>query len=367
MLPADKQLKTSMTWLCGDPSDVYNSFLLKVLGNLLMEGHSSPFYQKLIESGVGYDFSVNSGVDATTATNFFTVGIQGCENAEKFETIVKSVLQETLEKPFESDKIEAIIQQLELSKKNQKADFGLQLLYSLVPSWVNKTDPFDNLMFDDIISQFRADWAEKGDEVFREIVREQILSKPCFHFSMEADENFTASLESEEASRLEEKKSKLDAADKETILARGKQLQENQDATEDLGCLPSLKISDIPRSGDVYTVAKTANVLHRITGTNGITYLRMKRSLNKSIPFDLYPYLPIFADCLTSLGTSKEHYSQIEDEMKLHTGGVSTSISVYSNPETCEPSLEFVCEGYSLNHKTEHVLEIWRKLAFSGY
>ena len=100
----------------------------------------------------------------------------------------------------------------------------------------------------------------------------------------------------------------------------------------------------------------------RITGTNGITYLRMKRSLNKSIPFDLYPYLPIFADCLTSLGTSKEHYSQIEDEMKLHTGGVSTSISVYSNPETCEPSLEFVCEGYSLNHKTEHVLEIWRKL-----
>ncbi|CAR24777.1 pitrilysin family metalloprotease [Lachancea thermotolerans CBS 6340] len=362
MLPPDKQLKTSMTWLCGDPADVYGTFLLKVLGNLLMEGHSTPLYKQLIESGVGYEFSVNSGVESTTATNFFTVGVQGCSDTILFEQTVKSVFQEALEKPFESDKIEAIIQQLELSKKNQKADFGLQLLYSLVPGWTNKTDPFDHLVFDDILSQFRADWAAKGDEVFREIIRDQILSKPCFYFSMEADEKYSGMLDSEEARRLETKVSQLDSNDREVIRERGKQLQAKQNATEDLSCLPSLKIKDIPRAGDSYEIKRADNIFHRISDTNGITYLRLKRSLDRVIPRDLYPYLPIFADCLTSLGTSKEHYSEIEDEMKLHTGGVSAHVAVHSDPITCEPSLNFICEGYSLNHKTERVFDIWRKI-----
>ncbi|SCU89095.1 LANO_0D03906g1_1 [Lachancea nothofagi CBS 11611] len=362
MLPTEKQMKTSMTWLCGDPSNVYDTFVLRVLGNLLMEGHSSPFYQELIESGIGYEFAVNSGVDSTTAANFFTVGVQGCDDSSKFEHVVKSVLEDTLTKPFEGNKIEAIIQQLELSKKNQKADFGLQLLYSLVPGWTNTTDPFDNLVFDDILAQFRSDWNEKGDDIFRDVIRKYILEKPCFYFSMEADPNFSKALEVEEAKRLSQKISQLDESDKTTLRNRGLQLQEKQNATEDLSCLPSLMIDDIPRKGDFYRTVLKANVSHRITDTNGITYLRAKRSLNNAIPRDLYPYLPIFADCLTSLGTSKENFSQIEDEMKLHTGGVTTNVSVCSDAITSEPRLFFSFEGYALNHKTEHVFDIWRKL-----
>ncbi|SCV01110.1 LAME_0G14114g1_1 [Lachancea meyersii CBS 8951] len=362
MLPPDKQLKTSMTWLCGDPSNVYDTFVLRVIGNLLMDGHSSPMYQELIESGIGYDFAVNSGVDSTTAANFFTVGVQGCSDASRFEKTVHSVLENTLKKPFEPKKVEAIIEQLELSKKNHKTDFGLQLLYSLVPGWINKTDPFDNLVFDDILSQFKSDWAEQGDGFFRDVIERYIIDKPCFYFSMEADPKFSQTLELEEAGRLSQKVSQLDSADKETILKRGMQLQESQNSLEDLSCLPTLKIKDIPRKGDTYGIQKRPQISHRITDTNGITYLRGKRSLNNAIPLHLYPYLSLFADCLTSLGTSSESYSEIEDEMKLHTGGVSTSVSVHANAETLEPQVDFNFEGYSLNAKTEYVLDIWRKL-----
>ncbi|SCU95052.1 LADA_0G13124g1_1 [Lachancea dasiensis] len=362
MLPMDKQLKTSMTWLCGDPSDVYNTFVLRILGNLLMDGHSSPFYQQLIETGIGYEFSVNSGVDSTTAANFLSVGVQGCGDVKRFEQTVRSIFKDVLEKPFESDKVEAIIQQLELSKKNQRADFGLQLLYSLVPGWTNKTDPFDTLVFDDILSQFRYDWAEKGNELFRELIRQYVLDKPCFHFSMEADQDFSQAAELEEAERLRAKLSQLDDTDKKTILNRGLQLQEKQNEIEDVSCLPSLKIDDIPRAGEMYDVISKAHVSHRLTDTNGITYLRGKRSLNNAIPKHLYPYLSLFADCLTSLGTTDETYSQIEDTMKLHTGGISTNVSVHTNPANAEPELQFSFEGFALNQKTEYVLDIWRKV-----
>ncbi|CEP60812.1 pitrilysin family metalloprotease LALA0_S02e00188g [Lachancea lanzarotensis] len=362
MLPPDKQLKTSMTWVCGDPSDVYDTFVLRVLGNLLLDGQSSSMYQELIEPGVGHDFTVNSGVDSTTSVNFFTVGVQGCSDTGLFEKTVQSILKRTLNKPFEAKKVEAIIQQLELSKKNQKPDFGLQLLYSVVPGWVNTTDPFDNLVFDEILSQFKSDWTEKGHGLFSEVIEKYLVEKPCFHFSMKADPDFSQNLELEEAERLKQKVSQLDDADKETILKRGLKLQETQNATEDVSCLPSLQIKDIPRKADTYKVDKKAMISHRITDTNGITYLRGKRNLNSAIPRHLYPYLSLFADCLTSLGTPDESFSEIEDEMKLHTGGVSTSVSVHSDGDTLEPQIDFTFEGFSLDAKTQHVFDIWRKL-----
>ncbi|SCW02805.1 LAFE_0F14664g1_1 [Lachancea fermentati] len=362
MLPADKQLKASLTWICGNPQDTYDTFLLKVLGNLLMDGHSSPMYQKLIETGLGYEFSVNSGVESTTASNFFTVGVQGCRSKDELETTVKSIFADCLKKPFESKKIEATIEQLELSKKDQKSDFGLQLLYSLLPGWVNKVDPFDSLLFDEILEKFRSDWTEKGDKVFKDIIKKYILNKPCFKFSMEGSQSFSEDLEAEEKHRLDKKLKTLDDTDREIVFRRGLMLQEKQNAQENLECLPSLKIGDIPRLGDKYPIVHDAEVMHRISDTNGITYVRGKRSLNHSIPKELYPYLPLFSEALTSLGTSTQNFSEIEDEMKLYTGGVSVNVTAHTDPISLEPHLQFQFDGWSLNAKTEHIFTIWKKL-----
>ena len=42
-------------------TDVYESFIASVLGYLLTNGETSPFYQTLLESGLGSDFSPNTG------------------------------------------------------------------------------------------------------------------------------------------------------------------------------------------------------------------------------------------------------------------------------------------------------------------
>lgn len=363
MLPPDKQLKTSMTWICGPPQNTYESFLLKVLGSLLMDGHSSIVYQKLIESGLGLDFSVNSGVESDTSVNFLTIGVQGASDVSKFRETVNDIFREVLNKPFDRQKVEAIIQQLELGKKDHKSDFGLQLLYSLLPGWTNKVDPFDGLQFEETLQRFREDLEAKGDDLFYELINKYIIDKPCFKYSMQGSEDFSKNLEEEEKQRLQRKLELLDESDREVIYRRGLLLHEKQNAKEDLSCLPSLKITDIPRRGDSFPLVKRSPlVTSRITDTNGITYIRAKRKLNDTIPKELYPYLTLFADSLTSLGTSSEDYSQIEDAMKLHTGGISTHVDVSTDPVTMKPHLYFRFDGWSLNSKCDHIFDIWTKL-----
>lgn len=362
LLSGDRQVKSSITWACGSPDNYYETFLLGVLGNLLIEGHSSPFYKSLIESGIGSQYSVNTGMESTTAMNFFTIGVQGLSTVEEFRSVVQNTIKEVLESKFDNKKIEAILQQIELSKKDQKSDFGLQILYSIIPGWSSSRDPFENLLLDETLSRFREDWESQGNKLFVDLINKHILGKPYFEFTIEGSEDFTSMIEKEEASRLESKVAKLNEEDKDVIFKRGQLLQENQNRKEDLTCLPSLNISDIPRVSDVYEIKIKPDTMNRITDTNGITYIRGKRNLDNVIPQELFPYLPLFSDSLTHLGTSREDYSDIENSIKLFTGGISAHVDVTSDPISMKPNLLFLFDGWALNSKTNHITEYWEKL-----
>ncbi|CAB4253698.1 similar to Saccharomyces cerevisiae YDR430C CYM1 Lysine-specific metalloprotease of the mitochondrial intermembrane space, member of the pitrilysin family [Maudiozyma barnettii] len=363
MLPSEKQFKSSLTWICGTPEDHYETFLLKILGNLLMDGQSSIMYKKLIESGLGHEFSVNSGAESNTSVNMFTVGVQGIENPTSLKHMVQTIFEEVLATPFDKTKIEAIIQQIELSKKDQKPDFGLQILYSIIPGWTNNIDPFNGLLFDETLNRFRNDLEARGDNLFYDIIKKYIYKKPTLQFTMEGSSTFSSELENEEKNRLQKKIQTLDSSDKNIIFERGKILNEKQNKIEDLSCLPSLKLEDIPRQGQKYPIEmNNESIMARITDTNGISYIRGKKTLNNQIPLELYPYIPLFVDALTSLGTKDEPFSEIENKIKLYTGGISANYSVTSDPKTLEPKFNFLFSGWALNSKTDKIVEFWEKL-----
>lgn len=362
MLPSEKQQKTSLTWVCGTPEDAYETVLLKILGNLLMDGQSSIMYKRLIETGLGNEFSVNTGAESNTSVNMFTVGVQGTQDVAAVREAVQQIFEDVLKTPFDKVKIQAIIEQIELSKKDQKPDFGLQILYSVLPGWTNQVDPFESLQFDKTLTRFKKDLETKGDSLFYDIINKYLYNKPTFQFTMKGDPEFSAGLAEEEKNRLQGKIEALDSNDKKVIFERGKILNEKQNKVEDLSCLPSLKLSDIPRTGEVYPLGTSDGNMVRITDTNGITYLRGKKFLNDTIPLDLYPYIPLFSDALMSLGTATESFGEIENQIKLYTGGISTSASIATDPKTMMPNVSFNFSGWSLNSKTEKVFEFWEKL-----
>lgn len=361
MTPADKQLKASITWPCGDPADIYETFCLKILSSLLTDGHSSPLYQKLIESGLGDDFTVNSGMDSTTSKNFFTIGLQGLKDVKVLETELNSVLKYYSENKFDDKKIEAIIQQIELSKKDQKSNFGLGLLYSILPGWVNKVDPFETLQWDAIIARFNEEYS--NTPLFQNLIKKYFIDKPVFKFQMIPTENYEESVKTEEKTRLEKKVKNLDEEDKKIIYNRGLELTELQNQVEDLSSLPTLQVRDISRYGLLHPVTFSGDndsIQKRITDTNGLTYFNSIKDI--AIPYELLPYLSLFSSCLTNLGTTTESMAEIEDEIKLYTGGLSSSVSVHSSPIDLNPRISFNLNGVSLNKNSSKIYSIWEKL-----
>lgn len=371
MLPPDRQIKSSLTWILNNPNEeLYETFLLKVLSVLLFDGTNSPFYKKLIESGAAYEFSCNTGLESMTSKNFISVGLQGISSdflTNEFEQTILDILKNDCMNDmslYSKTKVQALINQMELSLKNQQSQFGLTILSHILPQWVNHADPFELINFTENVDLFKEDFAGKGAKLFTDLIEKHLINKPYFHFTMTGDEKFHEVLKSKEAAVLEEKLETLDPEDRKIIYERNlENSKESVEAKEDLSVLPSLQVSDIAKNGLDFPVNVDSKVFSRITNTNGISYVKFKKSMQSAIPLELLPYLSFFSECLTFLGTKTQDYDEIEDEIKLHTGGVSIGCRAQTSSHDINASelfLEF--SGWSLNSKMEHIFDIWVKL-----
>ncbi|CAM9020353.1 unnamed protein product [Wickerhamomyces anomalus] len=181
---------------------------------------------------------------------------------------------------------------------------------------------------------------------------------------MKATETFDESVKNEEVERLQNKIQDLDQEDRDVIFERGRHLAKKQGEVEDLSSLPTLRVRDIPRTSTVKPVSfsevENSKVQRRITDTNGLTYFRASRDVN--IPYELYPYLTLFSDALTNLGTESQSMADIEDQIKLFTGGLSSSVSVHSSPIDLSPRVSFNFNGVALNQNSSHIYDIWQNL-----
>jgi len=81
----------------------------------------------------------------------------------------------------------------------------------------------------------------------------------------------------------------------------------------------------------------------------------------EDLPEELRMYLPLFTDAILRLGTANKSMEQLEDEIKLKTGGIKASIHVSTNHSSLEVTEEgLVFSGYCLDKKVPNMLELLR-------
>ncbi|KAH8556273.1 peptidase M16C associated-domain-containing protein [Umbelopsis sp. PMI_123] len=345
---AEKQTKLSLSYLTNDSTDVFETFAMRLMSYLLLDGHASPMYKALIESGLGAEFSANTGYDSSTMQSCFSVGLQGIKSSD-IDTI-KNTIQVVFEKAhregFDHNRVEAALHQMELSRKHKTADFGLSIMHGVSSGWFNGTNPADLLEVNTYIDRLRKELAEGG--FFESRIEKYLLNnKHKLTFIMEPSTTFAAELSKEEQDRLKKKVSALTESDQKEIEERGLELLANQDKTEDLSCLPTLTLNDIPLKGKRTPLEHTAvgdtPVQWRTAATNGITYFRAI-STSIGIPPELRVYLPLFCDALTSLGTTTKDMAIIDEEIRLFTGGLKASMLVSTN----HSDLDHIEDGIAL-------------------
>ncbi|KAI2633927.1 Metalloenzyme, LuxS/M16 peptidase-like protein [Xylaria nigripes] len=370
----DKQFKTSVSWIAGNTSDVVESFSVALLSSLLMDGYGSPLYKGLIESGLGTDFSPNAGYDGSAATGIFSVGLTGVSesNVGKLKAEVRRILQEVRAKGFEQGKIDGYLHQLELSLKHKTANFGMSVLQRLKGKWFSGTDPFDSLAWNDTVAAFQAKLAQGG--YLESLIDKYLMNDNTLTFTMAPSENYSIELAKEEEERLASKIAQAteeaggeDAA-RQFFAQRELELlaEQNKSSTQDLSCLPSVHVRDIPREKEPVIIRDEAlngtKIQWREAPTNGLTYFRAINTFD-NLPDELRALIPLFGDAIMRLGTKDMTMEQLEDLMKLKTGGVSVSYMVTPSPTDFHQASEgLVLRGMALDRNVPEMFDLLRKL-----
>jgi presequence protease len=374
LVDKDMQYKTSTSWLMGDSRDITEAFSLSIMSALLMDGYGSPLYKSLIEAGLGTDWSPNAGYDGSGQVGIFSVGLTGVKQTDvpKVKEMIHRTLEHVRRTGFDKSKVDGYLHQLEISLKHKTANFGMGLMQRVKPKWFEGVDPFDSLAWNDTVSAFQKKFAQ--GEYLEGLLEKYLLNGRTFTFTMEPSASYGEDIVIEEESRLAKKIVEVTANAGSEEEARNQLMREELELTkeqeesnnQDLSCLPTVYVKDIPRQKEVVNITESdvtgVKVQWRQAPTNGLTYFRAVNTL-KNLPDELRVLIPLFTDSIMRLGTKNMTMEQIEDLIKLKTGGVSAGYHVTPSPtDSMAASEGMVFSGTALDRNVPDMFNILRML-----
>lgn len=128
-----KKQMVCLNWLLSDkPLDLETELALGFLNHLLLGTPASPLRKSLLESGLG-DAIVGGGLEDELLQPQFSIGMKGVseDNIHKVEELIVSSLKKLAEDGFDTDAIEASMNTIEFSlRENNTGSFprGLSLM-----------------------------------------------------------------------------------------------------------------------------------------------------------------------------------------------------------------------------------------------
>ncbi|KAG8013806.1 Presequence protease, partial [Nibea albiflora] len=367
--PREDHVTCSPDALAPDPAKQNTlcvSYLLgDLLSSLMISGPNSPFYKALIEPKIGTDFSSVVGYDGSTKDASFSVGLQGMAetDTERVKEIISQTFDHIIENGFEEERIEALLHKIEIQMKHQSTNFGLSLASYIASSWNHDGDPVELLQINESVAEFR-NALKENPRFLQEKVKHYFKENTHrLTLSMSTDEAYLEKQAKAEEEKLQKKIQALSDSDKKEIYEKGLELLSAQSETQDVSCLPALKVSDIEPTMPVTPVqigaAGSVPVQYCEQPTNGLVYFRAMCSLN-SLPQDLKLYVPLFCSVITKMGCGALDYRQQAQQMELRTGGMSVSTQVISDFDHLDMYEQGVLLSSScLERNLPHMFQLW--------
>ncbi|KAK0967371.1 Mitochondrial presequence protease [Friedmanniomyces endolithicus] len=372
LTPPEAQYKTSTSWLAGDPTNVHESFALQLINSLLLDGYGAPLYRTLIESELGTDFSPNTGYDSSSGAGIFSVGLTGVSeaNVPKVKETIASTLKEQVQQGFEEQKVDGLLHALELTLKHRSARFGLGLTQATTGSWFNGVDPFESIDYAAIIDTFRANFGQ--GRYLEGLIERYLLNDNTLTYTMVPSPTFGAELAAEESSRLQRKiaeaVSKFPSEEEAHKQLRERELElireQDEGKSANVDVLPTLRVTDIPLQAKKEEVRDSmidekTKVQWRETATNGLTYFNGLAPF-EGLPDELRMLVPLFCDSLMRIGTRDKSMEELEDLIKLKTGGIRFGYHASTSPHDILKAQEaFSMSGYAFDRNIPAMYELF--------
>jgi len=310
-----------------------------VLDYALLSAPGAPLKKALQDAGIGKD--ITGSYDASTYQPIFSVVAKNAnaEQKETFVRVIEDTLRNLVENGIDKKSLEAGINYHEF--RYREADFGgypKGLIYglSMLDSWLyDDNNPF---MYAEEIETFKFLKEQINSNYFEELIRKYLLDNQHGTIvTVVPEKGRTDRMDAELKERLQKYKESLSEEALNEIVEKTLRLMEYQDepsSPEDIEKIPVLTRADIseeiaPIYNEEMKIAGVPVIFHEVE-TNGIGYLELMFDLSE-VPEDLLPYVGILQAVLGIIDTENYEYSELFNEINVHTGGIGTSMELYAD------------------------------------
>lgn len=322
----------------GDSINVKECIAMQIIESALLSSPGAPLKQALIDAGIGKD--ILSSYDNELLQPTFDITAKNANEADldKFISIIQENLKKAVKEGLNEKSLLAAINVAEF--RYREADFGQfpkGLLFGLtmLGSWLyDDSKAFIYMHGNEIFAQLKE---EIKTGYFEGLIQKFLIDNTHITYLMlKPQKGLTAQNETKLKEKLAAYKESLSSEEKQAIVAATKHLKEYQETPtpqEDLEKIPLLSVDDIEKSAQELnndlTFVNKLPVLHHNVFTNGIAYVKCIFDLSR-VPVEYVPYLNLFTTCLGYMDTANYSYSELANEMNIHTGGMSSEMAVYN-------------------------------------
>ncbi|XP_045508225.1 presequence protease, mitochondrial [Colias croceus] len=365
--PIEKQNQIAIGYVMSDITNVYETFMMTALAELMIIGPNSAFYKSLIEKNISGGYNSLTGYDNQIRDTLFVVGLKDVEksNFEVIEKLTNQTIEEIHKNGFEKNHIESVLHGFELSIKHQTPRFGLNVLFNLMPLWNHNGPMLKALKVNELLDNLKANLM--NPQYVKDIIEKYfIANNHKLIMTMEPDPKFDDIFNEAEAKLLQSKVKELTPEKREEIYKDGLELSEAQKKVQNLDILPCLKIDEI-------ALSKTASKLkHTVSGTiplqlceantNGVTYFKGVLG-TESLNDKQRPLLPFFTYILGKFDTKSHNYRDFDKYVSKTTSGLSFVTHVTEHIDLQEQYEQgMLISSHCLDENVPKMLDIWTEI-----
>jgi Zn-dependent M16 (insulinase) family peptidase len=357
-------------WVLDENEDAERTLGLIVLDHILIGTPASPLRKALIDSGLGEDV-VGGGLNDHLRQMTFSTGLKGIQagDAGKVEALIDETLAALAKDGIESEMVAASLNTIEFQlRENNTGRFprGLALMLRALSTWLYDGDPLAPLAYEAPL-QLLKEHISAGERYFEGLIEQLFLGNP--HRAtvlLLPDPAVGEEQEAEERARLEAVRAAMDDRELQQVIATAEELrhiQETPDPPEALATIPMLVLQDLVEENKEVPlqelVLQGSTTLYHDLFTNGIVYLDLAFDLHR-LPQELLPYVPLFGQCLTKIGTESQDFAALARRIGRTTGGIWATLLTLSSMEGEQAATRLVLRGKATTAQTDDLLDIMR-------
>jgi Zn-dependent M16 (insulinase) family peptidase len=373
----DKKCQVCLAWLTCDIRDSFEVLVLTVLEQILLANAASPLRKALIDSGLGSALCDGSGFDADNRDTLFAAGLKDTapESQPKVAKIIMDVMRQLVDKGIDKELIDSALHQIEFSRKevtNTPYPYGLRLLLMMIGGWLHGGDPGKILSLDSDMQRLRSE-IDQGP-FLESRIRTYFIDNPHRISMILAPDQQKEQKEAEQIRQeLNQRLRQLIPEQLQEIKQDAALLKRQQESQEDVSCLPTLALTDVPGDVPAYAPTKVTPDLPMWCyeqPTSGIFYLNT--SASAALDSDLLPWVPFFCYAFTKSGTRERDYVELARKIDAVTGGLTLSPNArvpFGQSAEALPlvSLNAKCLARNIEHMVSIVEELIGQVDFSNH